>query len=261
MSQSRQPAAIAARVGLTVIAIIVVEVVACGIAAAPVLCLVLWIADATAALPMYARALVFGASIVPCYAVFALALLFTSAATARLTGARTPRDVEMPIREFGWPLLGWVRYVVSIHVARVLAGPLLRASPVWTAYLRANGARIGRRVYINTLSISDHNLLDFGNDVVIGADVHISGHTVEAGVVKTGPVRLGRNVTIGLSTVIEIDVVVGDDAQVGALSFVPKHTVLEPGRIYAGIPVTTLRRHTDAVMRAARDREASTRSG
>ncbi len=110
-------------------------------------------------------------------------------------------------------------------------------------------------------SISDHNLLDFGDDVVIGADVHVSGHTVEAGVVKTGPVRLGRNVTIGLSSVIEIDVVIGDDAQVGALSFVPKHTVLEPRRVYAGIPVTPLRRHTDAEVHGAPNRDARARSG
>jgi acetyltransferase-like isoleucine patch superfamily enzyme len=256
MSQSRQRAAIAARIALTLIVIIVVELVACGIAAAPVLWYALWIADATAALPLYARTLLFGGSIVPCYAVFAVAVLVTSAATARLTGARTPNGVEMPIRDLGWPLLAWVRYVVSIHVARVLAGPLLRASPIWTAYLRANGARIGRRVYVNTLSISDHNLLDFGDDVVIGADAHISGHTVEAGIVKTGPVRLGRNVTVGISTVIEIDVVVGDGAQVGALSFVPKHSVLEPGGVYAGIPVTPLRRRTDGAMRPGRGRDA-----
>lgn len=43
----------------------------------------------------------------------------------------------------------------------------------------------------------DHNLLDFGDGVVIGANVHVSGHTVEAGVVKTAPVRPGRGVTVG----------------------------------------------------------------
>ena len=132
--------------------------------------------------------------------------------------------------------------MASIHVARLIAGPLVRASPIWTAYVRANGARIGRGVYINTLSISDHNLLEFGDNVVIGADVHLSGHTVERGVVKTGTVRLGRNVTIGLGSVVDIDVVADDDCQVGALSLVPKHTKLESGVVYAGIPVEPLRK-------------------
>jgi carbonic anhydrase/acetyltransferase-like protein (isoleucine patch superfamily) len=39
---------------------------------------------------------------------------------------------------------------------------------------------------------------------------------------------------------IEIDVEVGPDCQVGALSMVPKHTRLEAGALYAGIPVKRL---------------------
>ena len=65
---------------------------------------------------------------------------------------------------------------------------------MWTAYLRMNGARIGRRVYINTLLLSDHNLLAIGDDVVIGANVCLSGHTVESGLLKTGRVTIGNRV-------------------------------------------------------------------
>jgi acetyltransferase-like isoleucine patch superfamily enzyme len=108
---------------------------------------------------------------------------------------------------------------------------------VWTAYLRLSGARIGRRVYVNSLGLSDYNLLELGEGVVIGADVHLAGHTVESGVVKTMPVRLGRNVTIGVGSIVDIGVVAGEGCQVGALSLVPKHTTLEPGAVYAGIPV------------------------
>jgi acetyltransferase-like isoleucine patch superfamily enzyme len=97
-------------------------------------------------------------------------------------------------------------------------------------------------VFVNSLFVSDHNLLEFGDDVVIGSEVHLSGHTVEAGVVKTGRVRLGHGVTIGLGSVIDIGATVGDHSQVGALSFVPKHTTLEPGGIYAGVPVRRLER-------------------
>jgi hypothetical protein len=61
---------------------------------------------------------------------------------------------------------------------------------MWTTYLPLNDARIGRRVYVNSLALSDYNLLAFGDDVVIGADVHRSGHTVEAAVVRTAGVRL-----------------------------------------------------------------------
>ena len=89
---------------------------------------------------------------------------------------------------------------------------------------------------MNTTFISDHNLLDLGDDVVIGAEAHISGHTVEAGTVKTAAVRLGNRVTIGLGSVVDIGVEAGDDCQIGALSLVPKHSRLAPGAVYAGIP-------------------------
>jgi len=93
---------------------------------------------------------------------------------------------------------------------------------------------------VNTLFISDHNLLELGDEVVIGSDVHISGHTVEAGIVKTASVRLGPNVTVGLGSVIEIGVTAGPGCQIGALSFVPKHMSLDGGAVYVGAPVRKL---------------------
>ena len=99
-------------------------------------------------------------------------------------------------------------------------------------------------MYVNSLFVSDHNLLEFGDDVVIGGEVHLSGHTVESGVVKTARVRLGSGVTIGLGAVVDIGVTVGDGCLVGALSFVPKHMTLEPGGVYAGIPAQRIDRHT-----------------
>jgi serine acetyltransferase len=135
-----------------------------------------------------------------------------------------------------WALMKWAHYMAASHVVRLVAGPVFRGSPIWTAYLRMNGARLGRRVFINTLSIADHNLLEFGDDVIIGADVHISGHTVEAGMLKTAGVRLGSNVTIGLASVIDIDVAIGPYCQVGALTLVPKHSRLDSDAVYVGIP-------------------------
>jgi len=193
------------------------------------------------------RAAVVSVLLVPSYLAFAMCLMAASAAANRVTGACTPSDAVMPIAEMGWPLMRWTRYMAASHIVRVLAGGIFRGSPIWTAYLRLNGAQIGRQVFVNSLFVGDHNLLEFGDDVVIGSEVHLSGHTVEAGLVKTARVRLGRGVTIGLGSVIDIGVTVGDHTQVGALSFVPKHTTLEPGGIYAGVPVRRLERHSTVV--------------
>jgi non-ribosomal peptide synthetase-like protein len=186
------------------------------------------------------RILVISMSFVPAYLLFAVTLMVFSAGATRLLGWRTPSDANMKITEFGWPLLRWGRYLIVTHLVRVFAGTLFRATPLWTFYMRLNGARIGRGAFVNSLSVNDHNLLELGDHVVIGEYAHISGHTVERGHVTTGRVRLGDHVTVGLQSVIGIDVEIGDHAQIGALSLVPKHSRLPGGATYVGVPVHRL---------------------
>jgi acetyltransferase-like isoleucine patch superfamily enzyme len=178
----------------------------------------------------------------PSYALFVLILMPLSAIVTRTLGWRTPPRAEMRIADSSWPLLDWARYAAANHVVRVLAGQFLRGTPPWTAYLRLCGARIGRRVYVNSLSVSDYNLLEFGDDVVIGADAHIAGHTVERGMVKTAPVTLGPRVTVGVGSIVDIGVTIGADCEIGALSLVPKHVTLERGGVYVGVPARRLER-------------------
>ena len=229
-----------ARIAWTVVSLIVVETIVCGAAAAPVVFVWQWLHGVLP--PGPARLFVISAALVPSYLVFVILLLVLSPLVTRALAWRAPIAAEMRIADCAWPLLGWARGVAAMHLCRLLGGTLLRGTPAWTAHLRLAGARLGRRVYVNSLGLSDYNLIQCGDDVVIGADVHLSGHTVEAGVVKTGRVVLDDNVTIGLGSVIEIDVTVGANVQIGALSFVPKHTRLAGGAVYAGIPIRRLER-------------------
>lgn len=177
----------------------------------------------------------------PAYLIFAISLMLLAAGITRVLGWRTPANAEMSIQRLEWPILRWVRYAVITQLVRLLVGMAFRATPLWTFYMRMNGARIGRRVYVRSLELTDHNLLEFGDDVIIGANAHISGHTVEGGFVKTAPVHIGSRVTIGLGSIIGIGAEIGDNAQVGAMSLVPKHRKLEGNAIWAGIPVSKLR--------------------
>ena len=220
----------------TVVSIIAVETVTLGLAVLPAYYLIrwwlTWVPDDGGLRPAAVAM-----SLVPAYVVFALALSALSAWGTRLLGWRTPPPGEWKIRDMEWPLLNWSRYMMSTHLVRVLVGTFFRSSPIWTSYLRWNGASIGRGVFIGSVSISDHNMLDFGDGVVIGEGVHLSGHTVEGGLVKTGRVRLGRFVMVGLDSIVGIDVDAGERCQIGALSVVPKHTKLEGSATYAGAPV------------------------
>jgi acetyltransferase-like isoleucine patch superfamily enzyme len=225
------------RVTWTIVTIFVVESLVFGLSGLPAFLFWTWaLSWATPPWPLI-RPVILATSLVPAYLVFATTLVVLSAASTRVFGWRTAPDSAWRLAELEWGLLNWSRYMISTHVVRVLVGTFFRSSPLWTWYMKLNGARIGRGVYINSLSISDHNLLIMGDGVVIGESVHMSGHTVEGGVVKTGYVRLGRGVTVGLGSMVAIGVDAGDRCQIGALSVVPKNTRLDAGAIYAGVPV------------------------
>lgn len=227
------------RIAWTLLTLIAVEAVVCSLSIMPVVLVWYWLQNIVPQAPAV-RLFVWSLAIVPSYVAFALCLMVIAPGVTRIARWHTPADAHLRIADMDWALLKWVRYGASIHLVRIVAGSLFRGTPIWTAHLRLSGAQLGKRVYVNSLSVSDYNLLDFGDDVVIGGGVHLSGHTVEAGVVKTARVRLGRNVTIGLGSVIEIGVEIGPDAQVGALSFVPKFAKLKGGAIYAGAPAVPI---------------------
>jgi acetyltransferase-like isoleucine patch superfamily enzyme len=226
----------AGRVAWTVISVVVVETLVFGLSVLPAVLFWNWALNLVTPPWPLIRPFVLSVSLVPAYLVFAITLVVLSALSTRVFGWRTGDTGGWRLSELEWGLLNWSRYMVSTHVVRVLVGTFFRSSALWTWYLRLNGARIGRGVYINSLSISDHNMLEFGDGVVIGESVHLSGHTVEGGIVKTGRVRLGNGVTVGLGSMVGIGVEAGERCQIGALSVVPKYTRLEAGAIYAGVP-------------------------
>lgn len=190
--------------------------------------------------PWPVRVVLLVMSFIPAYVLFALALMLLSAWATRVLGWRPQAGLELRIADLPWPLLDWARYSIMSHVTRILAGTFFRATPIWIWYMRQNGARIGRRVWVNSLDVGDHCLLEFGDDVVIGAGVHLSGHTVERGLVRTARVRLDRGVTVGVSANVEIGVTAGPECQIGALSAVPKFSELDGHSTYVGAPARKL---------------------
>jgi acetyltransferase-like isoleucine patch superfamily enzyme len=236
------------RVAWTIVSILVVESLVFGLSVLPAF--YFWTWTLTWAIPDFPllRPVIVATTLVPAYLVFSIALVGLSALSTRTFGWRTAANSQWKLRDLEWPLMDWVRYMTSTHVVRVLVGTVFRSSPLWTAYMRWNGARIGRGVHINSLSISDHNLLEFADGVVIGESVHLSGHTVEGGMVKTGGVKLGRFVTVGLGSMVGINVEAGERCQIGALSVVLKGSTLDADSVYAGVPARKIDKRTPAAV-------------
>ena len=67
----------------------------------------------------------------------------------------------------------------------------------------------------------------------------LSNPTITPHYARTAPVVIGARAVIGANSVVMPGVSIGEDTQVGALSFV--NATLPGGQIYAGIPVRRLR--------------------
>ncbi len=240
-NRARQRWATRIRVAWCVASLFVVESIVFGLSILPAAFFWRWHTswDLT---PPALEVVVLAMAAIPAYVVFAVFFMGLSALAMRLFGWRPPPGMEVPIATFPWPLLDWIRYTVSFHLVRILVGTFLRTTPLWVFYMRLNGAKLGRRVWINSLDVTDHCLLEFGDDVVIGGGVHLSGHTVERGLWKTAPVRLARGVTVGVGANVEIGVEAGPECQIGALSAVTKFQQLDGHSSYAGIPARKISR-------------------
>ncbi len=192
----------------------------------------------------YGRYVIVATSLIPAYILFAVFLMFLSAGWNRLMRWRTDPG-EHVLHDYSWTVIRWGSYNASISVVRIFCGEAMRATPLWTYYLKANGAKIGKGVYVNTARLNDHNLLVLEDKSVVGGDAKLVAHLVENGMVKAQAVRVGKRAVIGINTVIGPGVEIGDGSAVGAMSFVPKGTKIPAHEVWGGVPAKPIKHYTE----------------
>ena len=229
----------AVRFAWTVVSIFIVESLIVGTAALPAVAFFDWHASLDLS-PRMLRVFIIAMALIPAYVIFSVMLMAVSSMAMRVLGWRPPKEGAFEIARLEPELCNWARYMISTYVVRTLVGPFTQATLVWTWYMRLNGAKIGRRVWVNSLGVTDHCNIELGDDVVIGAGVHLSAHTVERGVVLIAPVRVGSRSTIGINSHIQIGVDIGEECQIGSMSLVPKFAQLRGPGTWVGLPVEKL---------------------
>jgi non-ribosomal peptide synthetase-like protein len=183
-----------------------------------------WISTATGLGDTYLRSLVVGMGFfaVMCTAPIALKWL--------LVGRW--KSTEIPLWGPGYLRFWCVKTLVRSNPLMAFVG-----SPLYTLYLRALGARLGRGVVVLTKHIPIcTDLLTVGADSVIRKDVYVNCYRAEAGRIHTGPVVLGERVVIGEGSVIDIGASVGDDGQLGHSSALHRGRAIPAGTHWHGSP-------------------------
>ena len=113
---------------------------------------------------------------------------------------------------------------------------LLRGTPFIVWFLRAFGAKIGRRCYIDTTWFTEFDLIHIGDETALNENANLQTHLFQDRVMATGPVRLGQRCVIGAMSVVLLDAEVEDGASVGDLSLIMKGERLPAGTRWQGAP-------------------------
>ena len=109
------------------------------------------------------------------------------------------------------------------------------------AYLRLLGCKIGKRCYIDTTDVTEHDLVEIGDDVAINDLAGLQTHLFEDRVMKVSGIKVEDRATIGSLAIVLYDAEIGADAQLGDLSVVMKGESLPAGTSWEGSPAKLAR--------------------
>ena len=138
-----------------------------------------------------------------------------------------------------WSTFVWRSELVTATYENLAVANLLeplRGTPWIGVYLRLMGAKIGKRCYIDTTDLTEHDLVTIGDDVALNDFAGMQTHLFEDRVMKVGPIRVGDRATIGSLAIVLYDAEIGADAQLGDLSVVMKGETLPDGTNWEGSP-------------------------
>jgi non-ribosomal peptide synthetase-like protein len=113
----------------------------------------------------------------------------------------------------------------------------LKGTPWLPVTLRMLGVKIGRRVWLSTIDITEYDMVTIGDDTALNDDCGPQTHLFEDRVMKVGKVKMGSRSSIGARSIVLYDTEVGDDTRLSALSLVMKGENLAQGTNWEGSPV------------------------
>ncbi|KAB2917801.1 MAG: amino acid adenylation domain-containing protein [Hyphomicrobiaceae bacterium] len=128
-------------------------------------------------------------------------------------------------------------------------------TPLMSLYYRAMGAKVGSDVTICTPICSAFDMVSIGDRSSIGAETHITGYHVEAGMLLVGEIEIGRDCFIGMHCSLGVNTRMGDWARLDDMSVLGDGARMAAGESRRGSPTMPAEVAVPAIdMRRARAR-------
>ncbi len=187
---------------------------------------------------IFLNALCLGITLSLCFFIFGISLMFIVGFIFRIIPIK-PKPGIYPIgslETIKWGLCGAFLKLVNVAFLNMITPSFLNV-----IYFRMVGAKVGKNVQINSISVNDPWLLEIGNNSVIGGGASINCHTVEGGRLILERVRIGKNCTIGAQSLVWPGCDVGDGSILSTKSVLKKITKVGKKQIWKGNPAQNIR--------------------
>ena len=183
----------------------------------------LWAFASRTMMDLYVRGVAFGG------VLFVVLFALPIAAKWLLIGRFKAQSI--PIWSFAY-----FRFWVIKTLMRTSPAAAFIGTPLYNAYLRLMGARIGRNVMIMGQAPVCTDLLTIGDNTIVRTDTSILGYRAQSNFIHMGPVTIGSNSFVGEASVLDIDTAMGNNTQLGHASSLQSGQRVPDGKHYHGSP-------------------------
>ena len=187
---------------------------------------------------VFLNAFILGTSLSLCFFIFGISLMLIVGIIFRILPIKSKPGLYPigSIQTIKWGLCGAFLKLVNVAFLDVVTPSFLNI-----IYFRIIGAKVGKNVQINSVSINDPWLLEIGDNSVIGGGASINCHTVERGKLILERVKIGRNCTIGAQSLVWPGCEIGDSSILSTKSVLKKRSKVGEKQIWKGNPAQNIR--------------------
>lgn len=127
-------------------------------------------------------------------------------------------------------------YAHCLDFAALFCLDIMKGTPILPIVFNVLGARIGSRVHLDTLAITEPDLCEIQNDCSISSSAVLFGHSLDRGLFSQAPLTIGRGSSIDNHALLLLGTALGNFTHLEHSSATLMHSVIQGSCKYAGLP-------------------------
>ncbi len=177
-------------------------------------------------------------SLVSAFFIYGFSLIFILG-LLRIVFRLNLQEGEYRIASFG--IYRWMFINGLYMIASITFMDFILLTPFSILFFRLMGAKVGKNVQINSKKCFDLSLIEIGDNAVIGGYATVMCHSFERNRLILRKVKIGKNVVLGLNSVVMSGAEIGEGAFITAGAILGKNKQVAPYSVYAGVPAESIK--------------------